>query len=49
MNSQKYISVEEALEMATLLAGKDCVIIAFGSLSYLGRLDKAVKKMYGGL
>ncbi len=42
-------SVEEALEMATLLAGKDCVIIAFGSLSYLGRLDKAVKKMYGGL
>ena len=42
-------SVEEAVEMASLLAGKDCVIIAFGSLSYLGRLDGVVKKMYGGL
>ena len=31
-------SLEEALEMARLLAGKDDVILAFGSLSYLGRL-----------
>jgi len=31
-------SLEEAVEMSRLLAGKDDVIIAFGSLSYLGRL-----------
>lgn len=31
-------SVEEAVEMAKLLAGKEDVILAFGSLSYLGRL-----------
>ena len=31
-------SVEEALEMAGLLAGKEGVIVAFGSLSYLGRI-----------
>ena len=31
-------SLEEAVEMARLLAGKDDVILAFGSLSYLGRL-----------
>lgn len=31
-------SIEEAVEMAQLLAGKDDVILAFGSLSYLGRL-----------
>ena len=31
-------SVEEALEMARLLTTKEDVIIAFGSLSYLGRL-----------
>ena len=31
-------SLEEAVEMAQLLAGKDDVILAFGSLSYLGRL-----------
>ena len=31
-------SLEEAVEMSSLLAGKDDVIIAFGSLSYLGRL-----------
>lgn len=31
-------SVEEAVEMAELLAGKDDVILAFGSLSYLGKL-----------
>ena len=31
-------SVEEALEMATLLAGTEGVVVAFGSLSYLGRI-----------
>lgn len=34
-------SVEEALEMAYLLSDKDSVILAFGSLSFLGRLRKA--------
>lgn len=37
-------SVEEAVEMARLIADKDYVIIAFGSLSYLGRLKNAVEK-----
>ncbi|MBQ4536517.1 MAG: bifunctional folylpolyglutamate synthase/dihydrofolate synthase [Lachnospiraceae bacterium] len=36
-------SLEEAVEMSMLLAGKDDVIIAFGSLSYLGRLMKIVE------
>ncbi len=38
-------SVQEAVEMAYLLAGqdKDCVIIAFGSLSYLGELMDVVE------
>lgn len=31
-------SLKEALEMALLLAGEDGVILAFGSLSFLGRL-----------
>lgn len=31
-------SLEEAVEMSRLLAGKDDVIVAFGSLSFLGRL-----------
>lgn len=31
-------SIEEAVELAGLLAGKDGVIVAFGSLSYLGKL-----------
>lgn len=35
-------SLEEAVEMSRLLAGKDDVIIAFGSLSFLGRLMKIV-------
>lgn len=39
-------SVEEALEMATLLAGDDGVVIAFGSLSYLGSLKAAYMKQY---
>ncbi len=33
-------SLEEAVEISKLLAGKDDVIIAFGSLSYLGNLMK---------
>ena len=37
-------SVEEAVELAKLLAGREDVIIAFGSLSYLGRLMETVKK-----
>ena len=42
-------SLEEAVEMAYLLAGKEDVILAFGSLSFLGRLTEAVKerKDYG--
>lgn len=35
-------SIEEAVEMASLLAGDECVIIAFGSLSYLGKLKEVV-------
>lgn len=37
-------SLEEAVEMSYLLAGKEDVIIAFGSLSYLGRLMEIVEK-----
>ncbi len=37
-------SIEEAVEMSYLLAEKDDVIIAFGSLSYLGRLMKLLEK-----
>lgn len=37
-------SLEEAVEMSALLAGKEDVIIAFGSLSYLGRLMEIVEK-----
>ena len=37
-------SLEEAVEMARLLADKDDVIIAFGSLSYLGRLIRLLEK-----
>ena len=36
-------SVEEAVELSFMLADKDSVIIAFGSLSYLGKLIKAVE------
>lgn len=35
-------SIEEAVEMAHLLSDNKSVIIAFGSLSYLGRLKQAV-------
>ena len=37
-------SLEEAVEMSYLLAGKEDVIIAFGSLSYLGRLIQILEK-----
>lgn len=37
-------SLEEAVEMSALLAGKEDVIIAFGSLSYLGRLTEIVEQ-----
>ena len=36
-------SVEEAVELAYLLADKDTVVIAFGSLSYLGSLIKMIE------
>ena len=36
-------SLEEAVEMAYLLAEKDWVILAFGSLSYLGELGRIVR------
>jgi len=42
-------SLEEAVEMSYLLADKDSVILAFGSLSYLGKLmdimDKRQRKV----
>ncbi len=37
-------SLEEAVEMAYLLTGKEDVIVAFGSLSYLGRLSEIVSQ-----
>lgn len=37
-------SLEEAVEMGYLLAGKEDVILAFGSLSFLGRLIRIVEK-----
>ena len=36
-------SVQEAVELAYLLADKETVIVAFGSLSYLGNLINIVK------
>lgn len=41
-------SVEEAVEMAYLFADKDAVIVAFGSLSYLGKLIQIVEKINAG-
>lgn len=41
-------SLEEAVEMSMLLADKDDVIIAFGSLSYLGRLIEIVTRQNVG-
>ena len=40
-------SLEEAVEMSHLLAGREDVVIAFGSLSYLGRLIEIVEKNFG--
>lgn len=37
-------SVEEAVELSFLLADKDTAVIAFGSLSYLGKFISAVEK-----
>lgn len=37
-------SLEEAVEMSYLLAGKDDVILAFGSLAFLGKLMEIVEK-----
>lgn len=39
-------SLQEAVELAYLLAGKDSVIIAFGSLSYLGALTELVQNKH---
>jgi len=36
-------SVQEAVELSFLMADKDTVIVAFGSLSYLGELIKTVE------
>ena len=40
-------SLEEAVEMSLLLAGSEDVIIAFGSLSYLGRLMEIADATFG--
>ena len=40
-------SLEEAVEMSHLLAGSEGVIIAFGSLSYLGRLMEIAGATFG--
>ncbi len=37
-------SLEEAVEISHLLAGKEDVILAFGSLSYMGRLMEIMEK-----
>ena len=37
-------SVEEAVEMAKLMAGEEGVVLAFGSLSYMGRLRACFEK-----
>lgn len=37
-------SIEEAIEMSYLLSDKDSVILAFGSLSYLGRVMDVMEK-----
>lgn len=37
-------SLQEAVEMALLLAGEDGVVLAFGSLSYLGKLWEIFEK-----
>jgi len=44
-NTTVATSVEEALEMSMLLAENKDVILAFGSLSYLGRLKKVAERI----
>ena len=39
-------SLEEAVEMSYLLADKDSVIIAFGSLSFLGQIMTIVENRH---
>ena len=41
-------SLEEAVEMSYLMAGRNDVIIAFGSLSYLGKLIRIVERLNAG-
>lgn len=41
-------SLEEAVEMAYLLAGKEDIIISFGSLSYQGRMIRLVEERTQG-
>jgi dihydrofolate synthase/folylpolyglutamate synthase len=41
-------SLEEAVEMSKLLAGKEDVILAFGSLSYLGKLIGIIESKTSG-
>lgn len=36
-------SLEEAVELSYLLADKECVIVAFGTLSFMGKLIRLVK------
>ena len=38
-------SLKEALEMSVLLAGEDGVILAFGSLSFLGKLMELTENL----
>ena len=38
-------SVEEALEMARLMAGENGVVVAFGSLSYMGKLKACFEQV----
>ena len=39
-------SVEEALEIATLMADEDTLILATGSLAYLGRVISVINRTY---
>lgn len=44
LNVTSLDSVEEAVEMAWLFSDKDSVVLAFGSLSYLGRVIDKIEK-----
>ena len=43
-NTKIVNSIEEAIDKSILAAGNDGVIIAFGSLSYLGEVIEIIKK-----